>query len=1295
MPAFRFKQYRALLLVLPFLLISCGGGGENNDDDIPVDLASIEDTVISVPEDTPTETIIGALNQAADADLGGAVITLSGDLELVNIDNQGQISLKPGFMFDYETKKQYLFTITVEKEGLNTVTATLQIDVTDVIEGPRLGDVSFTVDENLLSGTIIGSIIPQGVATNAFFDFYLSGEGSDNFDITSNGELALPLGVGLDAEQQSLYSLTLQGTNSANERSSMTLTIHVNHVVTVPFLSNSSFIVNENSPAGTEVGNITINNDGGSDITVFELTGLGAGAFAVNAQGLVTVSGLVTLDHEVQTSYGLKATATNIIGQSAEVNINIKVADLDIAPTLADSILTLEERSPVGSYVGAVSIVDVGESPISQFSLTGDFSSLFSIDTNGVITVVGDIDAATRSYYSLMAKASNQQGDSNQVDVTINIQSLLDTNPPKQLQHLVHSNPVKYDFAGNALAILDEQLYVGIAQNSYAKESNPDFLYSDAGRVAIFDNISGDASAEFKLKMPDNSIALYNKFGSSVSALNHASKGLLVGVGAEGSNCPGQSMGELWIYKKIDDSTYYDRLAACLSAEESDGASGLGHTLALGEDYFISGSQSGVRGVFLFSYDALGQFDGSTGFISKIRPSNLSSGSNFGENISLQDNYFIASASNDSGVSGIEVIENAGAVYLYKYNPTSKSAEFVRRIQASDFQEDDYFGLAVSISGNYIAVANKRNAVYLYKLNDDDSVTELSKVTHAHTEVDSSPMASIVFKDNLLIAGVPSDTRGFAGYAGSVQIYALENNDLVYKHTLEAEFIESSATYGNKLAFDGRYLAVSAPAEDNSSISATGAVYVYDVKPETKPKLTNYEQDILIKDNADFNNIYEFEADSPQGGPFTYEVSGQDSDKFTFIDNQLLALSAFDVENPEDDNGDNIYQLIITVTDSSNTSRSYALQVTVLQHQVLYYIGEQTSSVDSDESLSFGNALQIKNGRLFTKEFYRYFLGENRSYAQLYQINDQGLLDLTGLLTPPSNSSFGFAMTTALSDDFLAVTSHDEFNIDNRTYEYDIEIYPILSDGSFGTPKKLPQSGNENMQRPHTMTFMGNHLIVEREDDYNDNISPVVDEPEVQVIYSVNSDGSAQRHGKIDATDITSIKPSQHFMVNYHHDTDQYQLSLLDESSHQFIIKPDVVPEDIQKIINVGVDNETGFDYVLSDQYLLNQYSVHKLDSSTGDFSFSSSIDFSEYGVATYFDVHTTGNLLIAADEGVVYIFKFDLADDSLRYLGKFESDHFYFLNSVEQFGEYLYFSQTKANNEKGAIYIYELDSNL
>ncbi len=183
MPAFRFKQYRALLLVLPFLLISCGGGGENNDDDIPVDLASIEDTVISVPEDTPTETIIGALNQAADADLGGAVITLSGDLELVNIDNQGQISLKPGFMFDYETKKQYLFTITVEKEGLNTVTATLQIDVTDVIEGPRLGDVSFTVDENLLSGTIIGSIIPQGVATNAFFDFYLSGEGSGNFDI--------------------------------------------------------------------------------------------------------------------------------------------------------------------------------------------------------------------------------------------------------------------------------------------------------------------------------------------------------------------------------------------------------------------------------------------------------------------------------------------------------------------------------------------------------------------------------------------------------------------------------------------------------------------------------------------------------------------------------------------------------------------------------------------------------------------------------------------------------------------------------------------------------------------------------------------------------------------------------------------------------------------------------------------------------------------------------------------------------------------------------------------------------
>ena len=101
-----------------------------------------------------------------------------------------------------------------------------------------------------------------------------------------------------------------------------------------PMFAEDSYArsVYENSPAGTHVGLPIAAED--EDALAYALSGDGATAFAVDANGQITVVVGATIDYETAASYSLTLTATDTTGGTDTATVDIEVLDLREAELL-------------------------------------------------------------------------------------------------------------------------------------------------------------------------------------------------------------------------------------------------------------------------------------------------------------------------------------------------------------------------------------------------------------------------------------------------------------------------------------------------------------------------------------------------------------------------------------------------------------------------------------------------------------------------------------------------------------------------------------------------------------------------------------------------------------------------------------------------------------------------------------------------------------------------------------------------------------------------------------------------
>jgi len=236
----------------------------------------------------------------------------------------------------------------------------------------------------------------------------------------------------------------------------------------------------------------------------------------------------------------------------------------------------------------------------------------------------------------------------------------------------------------------------------------------------------------------------------------------------------------------------------------------------------------------------------------KITASDRGAIDNFGWSIDIDGDYAVVGAPfRDEIGSGGGVAENSGAVYIFENDGVGNWNE-VQKIIASDAQLEDRFGWTVAISGNYIVVGtpfededengnttlDTAGAVYIFEKDVNGVWNEVQKVVASDRAENDNFGYAVAIDGDFIVVGALFEDEDQSGSnplmdAGSVYILKRETNG-TWSETqkIVASDREFFNWFGEKVAISGDYLIVAAKeesedAQGNNNLGEAGAAYIF------------------------------------------------------------------------------------------------------------------------------------------------------------------------------------------------------------------------------------------------------------------------------------------------------------------------------------------------------------------------------------------------------------------------------------------------------------------------------------
>lgn len=394
----------------------------------------------TIDENSIGGTTVGQINVLTEGDDNDSIITsyaLHGaDSSSFEVGSDGVIRVKIGANLDADTKNSYIFQASASNERLTSEYNTVIVRLNDLYDTvPIINDLTTSVNETAVSGFKVGTInitfdgeeinnVKEGIT-----EIILSGSGSENFRVETNGDIYLSDTVNLDHETRTSYNLTATARNSAGDSETVNVVIDITDVDdTKIILSDFSGSIAQNA-TNLSVGTVTVVNeqDLESNISSFTLLNTDdsvSAEFLITELGEIRLRNGVTLDYDTKSSYTLKAYATNGFGNSNEIVVSIGVFK---TPVLNNLTLNVNENlnDTIITSVSDVLVLSNGNNPISNIRLTGSGSEKFTVDLDGQIKTAANANLdreATNGYvYTINAIATNEAGDSNTALITITI----------------------------------------------------------------------------------------------------------------------------------------------------------------------------------------------------------------------------------------------------------------------------------------------------------------------------------------------------------------------------------------------------------------------------------------------------------------------------------------------------------------------------------------------------------------------------------------------------------------------------------------------------------------------------------------------------------------------------------------------------------------------------------------------------------------------------------------------------------------------------------------------------------
>ena len=207
-------------------------------------------------------------------------------------------------------------------------------------------------------------------------------------------------------------------------------------------------LVKENIPAGGSVGPPVAATGGDVPLT-YSLSGTDAALFTINTgAGQILLGQYTSLDYESgKTTYRLVVTATGQPGQTARVDVIVIVENLNEPPEFdIDNIFfesfEVKENTAASMNIGdRITATDPEDEEVT-YSLTGANAGLFDVDaSDGQVKTRGSLNYETANTYVVAFTASDPQGNSASIDLTIKVKDVDTEAPGRPVKPLVAPNP--------------------------------------------------------------------------------------------------------------------------------------------------------------------------------------------------------------------------------------------------------------------------------------------------------------------------------------------------------------------------------------------------------------------------------------------------------------------------------------------------------------------------------------------------------------------------------------------------------------------------------------------------------------------------------------------------------------------------------------------------------------------------------------------------------------------------------------------------------------------------------------
>ena len=406
------------------------------------------------------------------------------------------------------------------------------------------------------------------------------------------------------------------------------------------------------------------------------------------------------------------------------------------------------------------------------------------------------------------------------------------------------------DYFGNSVAVSGDYAVVGTPfEDEDASGGN---TMNDAGSAYIFYNNAGTWEEVQKITASDR--AVDDWFGSSVAISGDY---VVVGAYYEDEDASGGNTMEMAgsVYIFYNNSGTWEEVQKITASDRAAGDL-FGVSVAVSGDYAVVGAvceSEDVSGGNTLNWAGSAYIFYNTGStweeVQKIVASDRAVDDWFGYSVAVSGDYILVGVLyEDEDASGGNTMSNAGSAYIF-YNDTGTWEE-VQKITASDRAVDDWFGVSVSVSGDYAVVGachesedasggntiNWAGSAYIF-YNNSGTWEQLQKIVASDRAAEDFFGSSVAVSGDFAVVGAVYENEDASGGntmsdAGSAYIFYNIGStwDEVQKITASDRAVDD--WFGYSVAVSGEYAVVAAPKEDEDAsggnfLDGAGSVYIF------------------------------------------------------------------------------------------------------------------------------------------------------------------------------------------------------------------------------------------------------------------------------------------------------------------------------------------------------------------------------------------------------------------------------------------------------------------------------------